>query len=181
MSMVAQPQTIFFHNTQLSIVEHNNQPYVPMKLVVEGMGLDWKSQHRKLVSNPRWGMVKMTIPSSGGIQEMLCIPLRKLFGWFNSISANKVKPECKEAVIKYQEECDDVLWSHWTGKLNARSKAFDELNKIDMEEKLSQAKATLHSHGLHLRKHEKKANKKKRQDWANRNILSLNFDGEGLA
>ena len=67
MKMVAQPQTVFFHNTQLSIVEYNNQPYVPMKLVVEGMGLDWKSQHRKLSSNPRWGMVKMTIPSSGGI------------------------------------------------------------------------------------------------------------------
>ena len=38
MKMVAQPQTVFFHNTQLSIVEYNNQPYVPMKLVVEGMG-----------------------------------------------------------------------------------------------------------------------------------------------
>ena len=35
MKMVAQPQTVFFHNTQLSIVEYNNQPYVPMKLVVE--------------------------------------------------------------------------------------------------------------------------------------------------
>ncbi len=175
MNMVAQPQTVFFHNTQLSIVEHNNQPYVPMKLVVEGMGLDWKSQHRKLVSNPRWGMVKMTIPSSGGIQEMLCIPLRKLFGWFNSINANKVKPECKEAVIKYQDECDDTLWNHWTGKLSARHKAFDELNKIDMDEKISQAKGTLFSLGMHQRKRDKKINTQRRQDWVDKNTLSLNF------
>ena len=181
MKMVAQPQTIFFHNANLSIVEHNGQPYVPMRPVVEGMGLDWKSQHRKLASNPRWGMVKMTIPSSGGIQEMLCIPLRKLFGWFNSISANKVKPECKEAVIKYQEECDDVLWNHWAGKLNARHKAFDELNAIDMNDKISKAKGTLFSLGMHQRKREKKINKQKRQDWINKNTLLLNFGEESLA
>ena len=48
MNMVAQPQTVFFHNTQLSIVEHNNQPYVPMKPVVEGMGLAWQAQYDKL-------------------------------------------------------------------------------------------------------------------------------------
>jgi hypothetical protein len=175
MNMVAQPQTIFFHNTHLSIVEHNGQPYTPMKPIVEGMGLDWKSQYRKLVSNPRWGMVKMTIPSSGGIQEMLCIPLRKLFGWFNSISANKVKPECKEAVIKYQEECDDVLWNHWTGKLSARQKAFDELNKIDMDEKLSQAKGTISSLGMHQRKREKKINSIKRENWIQQNIMLLDL------
>ena len=152
MKMVAQPQTVFFHNTQLSIVEYNNQPYVPMKLVVEGMGLDWKSQHRKLASNPRWGMVKMTIPSSGGIQEMLCIPLRKLFGWLNTISPNKVKPQLKQKIEVYQDECDDVLWAYWTNKNGLQ----EQYNEWLIKNKLSKDKGSFHGFGLNQRKLEKR-------------------------
>lgn len=39
---------------------------------------------------------------------MLCLALRKLNGWLQTISPNKVKPEIREKVVQYQEECDDV-------------------------------------------------------------------------
>ena len=45
---------------------------------------------------------------------MLCLMLRKLPAWLYSVNANKVKPELRDTVIKYQEECDDVLWDYWT-------------------------------------------------------------------
>ncbi|MFV5381379.1 phage antirepressor N-terminal domain-containing protein [Acinetobacter towneri] len=107
--------TVPFHNTELYLVEHNGQPYVPMRPVVEGMGLTWASQTVKFNSNKaRWGVSIIETPTLSGIQEMLCIPLRKLFGWFTSISPNKVKPELRETVITYQNECDDVLWDYWT-------------------------------------------------------------------
>ncbi|WP_180095512.1 MULTISPECIES: phage antirepressor N-terminal domain-containing protein [unclassified Acinetobacter] len=107
--------TVPFHNTELYLVEHNGQPYVPMRPVVEGMGLTWASQTVKFNSNKaRWGVSIIETPTLSGIQEMLCIPLRKLFGWFTSISPNKVKPELRETVITYQNECDDVLWGYWT-------------------------------------------------------------------
>lgn len=179
MKMVAQPQTIFFHNANLSIVEHNGQPYVPMRPVVEGMGLAWQAQFDKL--KQRFGSVVMEIMTTGkdGKQyQMLCLPLKKLFGWLMTISPNKVKPELRDTVIKYQEECDDVLWDYWTGKLNARHKAFDELNAIDMDDKISKAKGTLFSLGMHQRKREKKINKQKRQDWINKNTLLLNFGAD---
>ncbi|WP_428454186.1 phage antirepressor N-terminal domain-containing protein [Photobacterium kasasachensis] len=44
---------------------------------------------------------------------MICLPLRKLFGWLQTISPNKVKPEIRNLVIQYQNECDDVLWQYW--------------------------------------------------------------------
>ena len=68
--------------------------------------------------------------------------------------------------------------NHWTGKLNARHKAFDELNAIDMDDKISKAKGTLFSLGMHQRKREKKINKQKRQDWINKNTLLLNFGAD---
>ena len=51
-----------------------------MKPVVEGMGLDWKTQHRKMTAKFK-GMVEMTIPSASSNQTMTCLPLRKLPAW----------------------------------------------------------------------------------------------------
>lgn len=106
--------TVPFHNAELYIVEYEGQPYTPMKPIVDGMGLDWKSQFVKLKQRFEQGMVEITIPTKGGLQTMLCLLLRKLPAWLYSIHANKVKPELRDTVIKYQSECDDVLWDYWT-------------------------------------------------------------------
>ena len=120
-----------FHNAELYLVEHNGQPYVPMRPVVEGMGLTWASQTVKFNSNKaRWGVSIIETPTLSGIQEMLCIPLRKLFGWFTSISPNKVKPELRDTVIMYQNECDDVLWDYWS-----KGQAINKRHTVSPEQK----------------------------------------------
>ena len=49
--------TVQFHGADLYVVEHNGQPFTPMKPIVEGMGLTWPSQFRKLSANKdRWGI-----------------------------------------------------------------------------------------------------------------------------
>lgn len=102
-----------FHGTTLYLIPHNDEPYTPMRAIVEGMGLDWKVQHRKLAASERWGMVIMTTPSAGGPQESLCLPVRKLPGWLMTLHPNKVKPSLRETIVAYQNECDDVLWRYW--------------------------------------------------------------------
>ncbi|MCG2575203.1 phage antirepressor N-terminal domain-containing protein [Acinetobacter sp. ME22] len=107
--------TVPFHEAELYLIEQNGQPYTPMKPIVEGMGLAWQAQLAKFNSNvQRWGITKIVIPTLGDLQEMVCLPLRKLFAWLMTISPNKVKPELRETVIMYQNECDDVLWDYWT-------------------------------------------------------------------
>lgn len=103
-----------FHGAELYVVNHNDEPYTPMKPIVEGMGMDWKSQFIKIKQRFSKGMVEITIPTAGGIQKMICLALRKLSAWLNTISPNKVRPEIRERVIRYQEECDDVLYEYWT-------------------------------------------------------------------
>lgn len=103
-----------FYGSELYVVNHNGEPYTPMKPIVEGMGMDWKSQFIKIKQRFSKGMVEITIPTAGGFQKMLCLALRKLAAWLNTISPNKVRPEIRERVIRYQEECDDVLYDYWT-------------------------------------------------------------------
>ncbi len=103
-----------FYGSELFVVNHNGEPYTPMKPIVEGMGMDWKSQFIKIKQRFSKGMVEITIPTIGGAQKMICLALRKLAAWLNTISPNKVRPEIRDRVIRYQEECDDVLYEYWT-------------------------------------------------------------------
>ena len=106
--------SVEFHGTELQLVEKDGQPYVPMRPMVEGIGLDWKSQYRKLSANQRrWGMVMMTTPSAGGNQDASCIPLRKLAGWLSSLEPRRIKVAAvREKIELFQDECDDALWQY---------------------------------------------------------------------
>ena len=104
-----------FHGTTLFLVEQNNEPYTPMKPIVEGMGLAWHGQFEKLNRNQeRWGIRVIRIPSPSGEQDTLCMPLRKLPGWLMTIQPSRLKPEIREKASAFQNECDDVLWNYWT-------------------------------------------------------------------
>ncbi|EEV5947769.1 phage antirepressor Ant [Escherichia coli] len=105
-----------FHGAELYVVNHNGEPYPPMKPIVEGMGMTWQSQHRKLMERFKTCIIEMMIQLPGDTQRRLviCLALRKLAGWLQTISPNKVRPEIRDKVIQYQEECDDVLYEYWT-------------------------------------------------------------------
>lgn len=105
---------VAFQGATLLVVEHQAQPYVPMRAVVEGIGLTWQAQHTKLISNPRWGTTEIvTVAEDGKQREMTCLPLRKLPGWLQTISPNKVRNDLRAKVIAYQDQCDDILWQAW--------------------------------------------------------------------
>ncbi|WP_245929627.1 phage antirepressor N-terminal domain-containing protein [Brenneria roseae] len=103
-----------FYGTDLFVVNHCGEPYTPMKPIVEGMGMDWMGQYTKLKQRFSKGIEEISIPTAGGIQKMICLALRKLAAWLNTISPNKVKAEIRDRVIRYQNECDDVLYEYWT-------------------------------------------------------------------
>ena len=117
--------TVPFHGAELYVVEHNGQPYTPMKAIVEGMGLDWRSQAAKFRGNKdRWGVVMITTPTKGDEQGSACLPLRKLPGWLMTLHPSRLTPEVRARVIQYQNECDDALWQYWNDGLAVNPRAF---------------------------------------------------------
>lgn len=114
-----------FYGSELYVVNHDGEPYTPMKPIVDGMGMDWASQFTKMKQRFKSTVVEITmVAGDGKSRKMICLALRKLAAWLNTISPNKVRPEIRERVIRYQEECDDVLYEYWTkGKVvNPRKK-----------------------------------------------------------
>ena len=108
-------QKVEFHGQELFLVEHNGEPFTPMKPIVEGMGMDWSTQQRKFTQNSkRWGVVNMTIVAQDGRQrDMVCMPVRKLPAYTSSVNPKKVHPEIQATIEMYQDECDEALWSYW--------------------------------------------------------------------
>jgi hypothetical protein len=105
-----------FHGDTLVMVDHNSQPFVAMKSVVESMSLNWQTQHRKLKEKFGSVIVIMTTTAGDGKKyEMTCLPLRKLAAWLYSINPNKVAEHLRDKVRQYQDECDDALWDYWPG------------------------------------------------------------------
>lgn len=110
-----------FRSAKLLLIEQDGQPHVAMKPVVEGMGLAWAAQTVKLNSNKgRWGVSIIEIPSASGIQQYLCIPLKKLFGWLMTLHPSKVREDIRKEILAYQNECDEVLWSYWNDGVAVR-------------------------------------------------------------
>lgn len=93
----------------------DGKPYVPMKPICNNLGLDWDGQRQRIKRQPTLnkGAVVITVPSSGGDQEMLCLPLSMLNGWLFGVDVNRVKEGLRDKLIKYQTECFDVLAQHF--------------------------------------------------------------------
>jgi hypothetical protein len=119
--------SVTFHGDIIYAFEHNGEPYAPVRPIVENMGLDWKTQFRKLCAGrERFRVVKITtwLPGDTQAREMVCMPARKLAGFLATINHNKVRNGLRAKVLAYQRECDDALWNYWQGLLtNGRQEA----------------------------------------------------------
>ncbi len=104
-----------FYDDMLVLTGEDNEPTVAMKPVVENLGLSWPTQYNKLTEKFGRAISEMnTTGADGKTYQMICLPLRKIAAWLYSINPNKVKPELRDKITRYQNECDDVLWEYWT-------------------------------------------------------------------
>ncbi|MEG2445391.1 MAG: phage antirepressor N-terminal domain-containing protein [Acinetobacter sp.] len=116
--MNTKSKIVKFNNQQVPVFMQGDKPYVLMKPICENIGLDWNSQKKRINRNAvlSKGKVMMTSPSNGGDQEYIALPLGMLNGWLMGVDANKVRPEIKDTLVKYQLECYDVLYKHFVPK-----------------------------------------------------------------
>lgn len=117
--------TVKFHDTELVTAKAKDVIFVALRPISDALGLVWSTQTRKINSaSEKFRCVHMNIPSSGGVQNMLCIPLNKLNGWLFSINPAKVKADLRQKVIQYQDECFQALHDYWfTGKAERPTKS----------------------------------------------------------
>ena len=97
----------------------NGEKRVAIKPICEALGVDFSAQLQKLKSDPILGSTMgliTTVGADGKEREMQTIPFKYVFGWLFRIDSRNVKEEAREVVLKYQNECYDVLYRHFTAQ-----------------------------------------------------------------
>lgn len=92
---------------------HQGQPYVAMRPIVEGMGLDWNKQLDKLKTHPvlsrQLSTLRGMVASDGKGRQMQSLPLSRVPFWLATVNPNKVRESIRARVILFQEQAADVL------------------------------------------------------------------------
>ena len=134
---VIEQREVLFYNDRVTavLVETGGERvvYVPLRPICELIGVDWSAQRKRVNGDPVLskyvqGVAVTATPSAGGrgggAQETLCLPLDYLNGWLFGINAERVRPELRERVIRYQENCYHVLAAAFReGRLTAEAGA----------------------------------------------------------
>ena len=130
------------------LVIENGQKMVPIKPICEILGVDFEPQRKKLKSDAilsSTASLKEATGSDGKQYEMVCLPLKFVFGWLFTINPDRVSPDAREAVLRYKLECYNVLYRHFADYhdfFEYRSRLMEEKVKVltQVREQFKQAK-----------------------------------------
>jgi len=115
--MEATTKTLARVNQVNILLIENGDKYIPVKPICEALGINSNGQIERIKTDPILGSTDKMCLSVGADKkqrEMFSIPYRYVFGWLFTIDSTKVKPEARETVLKYQKECYDALYNHFT-------------------------------------------------------------------
>ena len=146
-------QTISFNNQSLITVEQNGNHYVAMKPICENIGLAWGPQVLRIKRDEvlSQGMIVMIIPTNGGNQNMICLPIEYLNGWLFGIDINRCNPEIRDTLIKYKKECYQALHDYWfNGKAERKTTVDDRTGLRNAVNMLVSKKGLIYSDAYHL-------------------------------
>ena len=146
-------QTISFNNQSLITVEQNGNHYVAMKPICENIGLAWQPQVLRIKRDEvlSQGMIVMIIPTNGGNQNMICLPIEYLNGWLFGIDINRCKPEIRDTLIKYKKECYQALHDYWfNGKAERKTTVDDRTGLRNAVNMLVSKKGLIYSDAYYL-------------------------------
>lgn len=111
-----------FHGDTLIAVEREDGVFIAVKPICDRLGIGWNKQLERMKRDPvlAEGMTMMGIPSAGGPQETTLLRLDLVNGWLFGIDANRVRPEAREAVLRYKRECYRALFEYFYRRTSGR-------------------------------------------------------------
>jgi hypothetical protein len=130
---VEQKSVSFYNDEIVAIRVANGAIYVPIRPICDNLGVTLAGQRERINRDPVLAgeSTSVSVTLTQQAREMICLPLKYIPGWLFGINADRVKPELRDKVIRYQRECYDVLAEAFSeGRLTA-DPAFDDLLQAD--------------------------------------------------
>jgi hypothetical protein len=131
---VDQKNVDFYGDEVTAVRLANGGIFVPVRPLVEALGLAWSSQLQRIRRDPvlKTELVSVFVintESQRGGRDVQCLPLDYVSGFLFGINADRVRDDLRERVIRYQRECYKILAEAFQeGRLTA-DPSFDEILK----------------------------------------------------
>ncbi len=132
-----------------AVADENGSIFVPVKPICQAIGIDHPAQVQRIKRHRKLSSVMVTITTTGAdgkSYEMLALPLQYVYGWLFSIDLSMVAESALPTVEKYQDECYDVLYHHFTASMqrtietnNAEIELLQQINSAISREKEAKA------------------------------------------
>lgn len=113
--------TINFNGFSIPVATKDGQSYLPIKPICEAIGIAFQPQYDKLKEHPILNStvtIIMTVGADGKSREMVCLPVKFIYGWLFTINPGKVATDARAKVESYCIECYEVLYSHFHNSLS---------------------------------------------------------------
>ena len=127
---VEQREVEFYEDTIVAVRLPDQSIFIPVKPICDLVGVDWGGQYRRIQRDPVLSeeIRRIDVTSTRrGTQPMVCLPLDYISGFLFGLNADRVKPELRDRVIRYQRECYKVLAEAFQeGRLTSDA-GFDDL------------------------------------------------------
>lgn len=117
------------NDTEIFAESNEDGIFVPIKPICTALGISFQGQRDKIQEDEKLSSVvrlSLTTGADGKQYDMVTLPLKYIYGWLFTINPKNVAPEAKEAVLKYRDECYDVLYDHFTETTNKIIKSNNE-------------------------------------------------------
>ena len=112
----AEQKTVLFYDDEITAVRlEDGRVFIPMRPLIERLGIDWNGQRRRINRDAvlKDEVTSVDVTSTQGDVEqrraMVCLPLDYISGFLFGINADRVNPDVRDQLIRYQRECYKVL------------------------------------------------------------------------
>lgn len=131
------------------VIDEDSNIFVPVKPICQALTIDFSAQAQRLKRHLILGPTVVTLTTVAADEkerEMLCLPLKYVYGWLFTIDAGQVAESRRDAVTNYQLECYEALYEHFTGSMrrtietnNAEIGLLQQINSAISREKEAKA------------------------------------------
>ncbi len=109
---IEQKQVIFYEDEITAVKVESGEVFIPIRPICNNLGITLAGQRERINRDPvlSEAATSVSVTLTQQARDMICLPLKFLPGWLFGVNANRVKPEIRERLIRYQRECFEVLW-----------------------------------------------------------------------
>lgn len=106
-------ETVKFYDQEIDVIFHENLPYIIVRQISDNIGINYNTSRDQIQkrNDINHTLKYIKLPTNGGTQRYLCLPLSMLNVWLQKLVPSRTK--VGDMLMKYQCECFNFLFNHF--------------------------------------------------------------------